>query len=44
VAEKFQGCAEFAQWPAHRSRKIIEMVQNLEAVQEMRALTELCAG
>ena len=44
VAEKFRGCAEFAQWPADRSRKIIEMVQNLEAVQEMRALMELCAG
>jgi 2-methylcitrate dehydratase PrpD len=44
VAEKFQGCAHFAQWPTDRARKIIEMVRNLETVQDMRTLTELCAG
>ena len=44
VAVKFQGCAEYAQWPADRARKIIEMVRNLEAIQDMRVLTELCAG
>jgi len=44
VAEKFQGCAEYAQWPADRTRKIIEMVRKLETVQDMRSLTELCAG
>ena len=44
VAEKFQGCAEYAQWPGDRARKIIEMVRNLETVQDMRVLTELCAG
>jgi 2-methylcitrate dehydratase PrpD len=44
VAEKFQGCAEFAQWPADRTRKIIEMVRSLETLQDMRTLTQLCAG
>ena len=44
VAAKFQGCAEYAQWPADRARKIIEMVRNLEMIQDMRVLTELCAG
>ena len=44
VAEKFQGCADYSQWPADRARKIVEMVRNLEAVQDMRTLTELCAG
>ena len=44
VAEKFQGCADYAQWPADRARKIIEIVRNLETVQDMRTLTELCAG
>ena len=41
---KFQGCAEYAPWPGDRARKIIEMVRNLETVQDMRVLTELCAG
>lgn len=44
VAEKFQGCAEFAQWPADRTRKIIDMVRSLETLQDMRTLTQLCAG
>jgi 2-methylcitrate dehydratase PrpD len=44
VAEKFQGCAEFAQWPADRTRKIIEIVRSLETLQDMRTLTQLCAG
>jgi 2-methylcitrate dehydratase PrpD len=44
VAEKFQGCAEYAQWPADRTRKIIDMVRSLESVQDMRSLTQLCAG
>ncbi len=44
VAEKFQGCADYAQWPADRARKIVEMVRNLETVPDMRAVIELCAG
>ena len=44
VAEKFQGCADYAEWPAEKARKIVEMVRDLEAVQDMRSLIELCAG
>ncbi len=44
VAEKFQGCADYAEWPADKAHKIIEMVRNLETVQDMRSLTGLCAG
>jgi len=44
VAEKFQGCADYAEWPVDRTRKIVEMVRNLETVQDLRTLTELCAG
>jgi len=44
VAEKFQGCADYAQWPADRARKIVDLVRNLEGVENMRTLTELCAG
>jgi len=41
VAEKFHGCADFAQWPADRARKIVELVRGLEAVEDMRTLTVL---
>ena len=44
VAEKFQDCAAYAKWTADRTRKIVEMVRNLEDVRDMRALTQLCAG
>ena len=42
VAEKFQGCADYAGWPTDRARSIIEMVRNLEDVADMRSLTALC--
>lgn len=44
VAEKFQGCADYAKWPADRARKIIEMVRQLESVKDMRSISSLCAG
>jgi 2-methylcitrate dehydratase PrpD len=44
VAEKFQGCADYAEWPKDRATKIIEMVRSLEAVTDMRSLTQLCGG
>lgn len=44
VAEKFQGCAEYAEWPTDRTRKIVEIVKNLESLDDMRTLTQLCAG
>lgn len=42
VAEKLYGCAEFAGWPADKSKRIVELVRNLEAEPDMRRLTELC--
>src|SRR5450755_84842 len=44
VAEKFHGCADFAEWPTARAHGIVELVRNLEDVQDMRTLTALCAG
>jgi 2-methylcitrate dehydratase PrpD len=44
VAEKFLGCAEFAQWPLARANKIVEMVRHLEDLEDMRTLTGLCGG
>src|SRR6266446_2913552 len=44
VAEKFHGCADFAQWPAARASKIVELVRHLENLEDMRTLTELCSG
>jgi 2-methylcitrate dehydratase PrpD len=44
VAEKFLGCAEFAQWPIASAKKIVELVRQLEDLEDMRALTELCSG
>jgi 2-methylcitrate dehydratase PrpD len=42
VAEKLYGCAEFAGWPADKSKRIVELIRNLEAEPDMRRLTELC--
>ena len=44
VAEKFHGCADFAQWPIARVDKIVQLVRNLEDVADMRTLTALCGG
>src|SRR5713226_2450380 len=44
VAEKFHGCADFAQWPVARANKIVELVRHLEDLEDMRTLTELCGG
>ena len=44
VAEKFHGCADFAQWPAARASKIVELVRHLENLEDMRTRTELCSG
>jgi 2-methylcitrate dehydratase PrpD len=42
VAEKFMGCADSAKWPTARSRKIIEIIRDLEDVADIRLLVELC--
>ena len=43
VAEKFLGCAAFAEWPTAKARQVIEIVRNLEDVSDVRSLTALCS-
>ena len=43
VAEKFQGCAEFAGWPAAKANAIVDFVRNLEKASDMRPLAALCS-
>jgi len=44
VAEKFHGCADFAQWPTARANKIVDLVRHLEDLEDMRTLTALCGA
>jgi 2-methylcitrate dehydratase PrpD len=44
VAEKFRGCADFAQWPIARANKIVDLVRHLEDLEDMRTLTALCGA
>ena len=41
VAEKFQGCAAFAEWPAAKATQVIDLVRKLENLSDVRALTAL---
>ena len=41
VAEKFRGCAAFAEWPVSKANQVIEMVRKLEDVSDIRTLTAL---
>jgi 2-methylcitrate dehydratase PrpD len=41
VAEKFRGCAAFAQWPSSKANQVIDMVRKLEDVSDVRTLTAL---
>jgi len=41
VAEKFQSCAAFAEWPAAKATQVIDMVRKLEDLSDVRALTAL---
>jgi 2-methylcitrate dehydratase PrpD len=43
VAEKFQGCAAFAEWPKSKADRVIELVRKLEDVSDVRILTALCS-
>ncbi len=43
VAEKFRGCAAFAEWPTTKANQIIELVSKLEDISDVRALTALCS-
>jgi 2-methylcitrate dehydratase PrpD len=42
VAEKFHGCAAFAEWPSTKATQVVEMVRKLEDVADIRTLTALC--
>ena len=44
VAEKFQGCAAFAEWPSPKSNQVIDVVRKLEDLSDVRTLTALCSG
>jgi 2-methylcitrate dehydratase PrpD len=41
VAEKFRGCAAFADWSSTKASQVIEMVSKLEDVSDVRTLTAL---
>jgi 2-methylcitrate dehydratase PrpD len=41
VAEKFRGCAAFADWPREKTTQVIDLVRKLEDVPDVRALTAL---
>ena len=43
VAEKFLGCAAFAEWPSTKATQVIELVRKLEDVADVRTLTVLCS-
>jgi 2-methylcitrate dehydratase PrpD len=44
VADKFRGCAAFADWPSSKVEKTIEVVCNLESLSDVRSLSALFAG
>src|SRR6266403_236320 len=41
VADKFRGCAAFAEWPATKANQVIDLVRNLEDLSDVRGLTAL---
>jgi hypothetical protein len=43
VAEKFLGCAAFAEWPISKANEVIEMVRKLEDLSDVRTMTALCS-
>jgi 2-methylcitrate dehydratase PrpD len=43
VAEKFRGCAAFAEWPSTKVNHVIELVRKLEDLPDVRTLTALCS-
>jgi 2-methylcitrate dehydratase PrpD len=43
VAEKFRGCAAFAEWPNAKANQVIELVRKLEDLPDVRTLTALCS-
>jgi 2-methylcitrate dehydratase PrpD len=43
VAEKFLGCAAFAEWPRSKTDRVIDLVSKLEDLSDVRGLTALCS-
>ena len=43
VADKFLGCADYADWPEPTARQVIETVGRMEELPDMGALTALLA-
>lgn len=43
VAEKFLGCAAFAEWPTSKADRVIDTVRRLEDLSDVRTLTALCS-
>src|ERR1700693_6047212 len=41
VAEKFRGCAAFAEWPSSKANQVIDLVRRLEDLSDVRTLTAL---
>jgi len=41
VAEKFYGCAAFAEWPSAKATQVVDLVRKLEDISDVRTLTEL---
>jgi 2-methylcitrate dehydratase PrpD len=41
VAEKFQGCAAFAEWPTAKANQVVDLIRRLEDMPDVRALTAL---
>ncbi len=44
AATKFRGCAEFAEWPAAKTEKIVAFTKDLESVPDMSALSSLLSA
>jgi len=41
VADKFRGCAEFADWPDNQTEDVIDLIKELEELASVRELTAL---
>jgi 2-methylcitrate dehydratase PrpD len=41
VADKFRGCAAFAEWPTAKANQAVDMVRKLEDIADVRTLTAL---
>jgi 2-methylcitrate dehydratase PrpD len=44
AADKFRGCAEFAEWPKDKTEKIISFIKALVSAPDMSALSPLLSS